>query len=147
MIERILALDVGDRRIGVAVSDPLGLTAQPLETIERQSDKAAITRIVEIASTYLAQKIVVGVPYSARGELTQQAEKIVRFADRLARQAPVPLIRWDERHTSMTAERVLLEADASRAKRKQVRDKLAAAVLLQDYLETQRRGGKENDPA
>lgn len=131
---RILAVDVGDRRIGVAVSDPLGLTAQPLEVIERDSDRAALGRIVQMARDYGAREIVVGIPYSARGGLTQQGEKIARFADKLAARAGVPVVRWDERHTTLTAERVLLAADVSREKRKRARDKLAAAVLLQDYL-------------
>ena len=84
MNERILALDVGDRRIGVAVSDPLGFTAQPLDTIERRDDEGAVARILETASSYQVREIVVGIPYSARGELTMQGEKSARFAELLA---------------------------------------------------------------
>ncbi|UCH34854.1 MAG: Holliday junction resolvase RuvX [Armatimonadota bacterium] len=138
MTSRIIALDVGDRRIGVAVSDPLGLTAQPLETIERHSNKAAVRRIVEMARSYGVREIVVGVPYSSRGEPTAQAHKVLAFAQLIEKAAGVPVIRWDERHTTVTAERTLLDADVSRAKRKLVRDKMAAAVMLQDYLETER---------
>ena len=133
-VGRILALDVGDRRIGVAVSDPLGISAQPLETIERTSNDAAVARIIEIACMYDVAEIVVGIPYNASGELTQQAQRIERFAQRLEQRVGVPVVRWDERHTTVTAERVLLEADMRRDRRKQVRDKLAAAVLLQYYL-------------
>jgi putative Holliday junction resolvase len=134
MTGRVLALDVGYRRIGVAVSDPLGITAQPLTTIQRTSNRAAVGSILELARSYAVSEVVVGIPYNARGGLTAQGEKIARFADLLARSAVVTVVRWDERHTTATAERVLLEADVSRARRKGVRDKLAAAVLLQDYL-------------
>lgn len=135
-VRRIIALDVGDRRIGVAVSDPLGMTAQPLETIERTSTERALARIADIVHSYQAWEVVVGMPYNSRGELTEQARKIERFAQRLADRVGVPVVRWDERHTTATAERVLLEADVSRDRRKQVRDKLAAAVLLQDYIDS-----------
>jgi putative Holliday junction resolvase len=145
---RVLALDVGDRRIGVAISDPLLFSAQPLETIARRGDEPVIVRIIEIVGSYNVAEIVVGIPYSSQGELTQQARKIERFAERLAGRAGVPVERWDERHTTLTAERVLLEADARRDKRRLVRDKMAAAVLLQDYLEARKRrraerGGEE----
>lgn len=134
MTGRTMALDLGERRIGVAISDPLGITAQPLETIERENDRALMARILETARSYGVREIVVGIPYTARGELTALGEKIARFADALAAAAEVPVVRWDERHTTAAAERVLLEADVSREKRRRVRDKLAAAVLLQDYL-------------
>jgi putative Holliday junction resolvase len=143
VIERIMGLDIGDRRIGVAMSDPLGLTAQPFDTIERTSDAAALGRIAEIADSYLVGRIVVGIPYSARGELTAQAQKIARFADRIASRVKAPVVRWDERHTTQTAERALLEADTSRARRRQVRDKMSAVVLLQDYMEARKRRGDE----
>jgi putative Holliday junction resolvase len=138
-----MGLDIGDRRIGVAMSDPLGLTAQPFDTIERTSDAAALGRIAEIADSYLVGRIVVGIPYSARGELTAQAQKIARFADRIASRVKAPVVRWDERHTTQTAERALLEADTSRARRRQVRDKMSAVVLLQDYMEARKRRGDE----
>jgi len=144
MTKRIMALDVGERRIGVAITDPLGLTAQPLEVIERRGDRAAVARIIEIADSYQVGEIVVGIPYGARGQLTQQAQRIARFADLVAARAPAPVVRHDERHTTVTAERVLLEADASRAKRRLARDKMAAAVLLQDYL--QARSRRAQDP-
>ena len=140
---RILALDVGDRRIGLAISDPLGITAQPLQVLERASDRAAIERILEVARSYGVGEIVVGIPYRAHGELTAQGEKIARFADALARRAAVPVVRWDERHTTAMAERVLLEGDVSRAKRRQVRDKMAAVVLLQYYMEARARRGRD----
>jgi len=148
--DRVLALDVGDRRIGVAISDPLGLSAQPLETIERHGNETAVARVIEIIGSYGVVEIVVGIPYGSQGQLTQQAQKIERFAKRLAARAGVPVVRWDERHTTITAERVLLEADARREKRKLVRDKMAAAILLQDYLETRKRRradqGDEEEP-
>jgi putative Holliday junction resolvase len=143
MIERIMALDVGDRRIGVAMSDPLGLTAQPFDTIQRTGGVAALQRIAEIADSYMVAEIVIGIPYSSRGELTAQAEKIVRFADRIASRVKAPVVRWDERHTTQTAERALLEADTSRARRRLVRDQMSAVVLLQDYLEARKRRGHE----
>lgn len=142
MTRRIMALDVGEKRIGVALSDPLGLTAQPLEKIERTSNRAAVARILEIVAAYDVGEIVVGMPYNTRGELSATGQAIARFADLLARAAPAPVTRWDERHTTATAEQVLLQADVSRAKRRQVIDQLAAAVLLQDYMEAHRRSGE-----
>jgi len=143
---RILALDVGERRIGVAITDPLGVIAQPLDTIERTGNRAAVERVLEVARSYAVSEIVVGIPYKADGELSAQGQKIARFADMLARSSEAPVVRWDERSTTATAERVLLEADMSRAGRKQVRDKMAAAVLLRYYLEArERRGEDEND--
>ncbi len=143
MIGRIMALDVGQRRIGVAVSDPLGISAQPLDTIERGDDRAAAQRVLELARARGVSEIVVGMPYTARGELTEQGRRIARFADRLAGEAGIPVVRWDERHTTMIAERVLIEADVSRAKRKQVRDRMAAVVLLQDYLRARGRSDEQ----
>lgn len=131
----------------MALSDALGLTAQPLQTIERASNAAAIKRVLETAAAHDVEEIVVGIPYSARGSLTAQGEKVARFAQLLAARAGVPVVRWDERHTTQTAERVLLAADLRRAKRKLVRDKMAAVVLLQDYLEARKRSGNAHGEA
>lgn len=131
---RILALDVGERRVGVAVSDEAGLTAQPLTTITRQSpdrDLEAVRRLVE---EYGATTLVVGLPLTMNGQVGPQAERVRAFAAGLEA-VGLPIAFWDERLTTKEAERTLLAADVSRRRRRQVRDKLAATLILEGYLE------------
>lgn len=137
---RIMALDVGDKRIGVAVSDELQLVATPLTTLDRtQSVKADLRAVEQLVREHEVSKVVVGNPIMLRGTPGVQAEKVKGFAERLARRLRVPVEMQDERMTTLEAERRLIEADVSRADRKQVIDKLAATLILQSYLDAQKR--------
>ncbi|MFZ5816605.1 MAG: Holliday junction resolvase RuvX [Bacillota bacterium] len=132
---RIGGLDVGDKTIGVALSDEMGWTAQGLEVIRRRSLQQDLTRLSEIARQYRVERWVVGMPRNMNGTYGPRAELTREFMARLAEHSNLPVEAWDERMTTMAAERILLEADVSRAKRKQVIDKMAAAVILQGYLD------------
>lgn len=131
---RVMGLDVGDRRIGVALSDELGLTASPRQVIPR--DGREWIAVARLAAEAGVGEIVVGVPRSLRGELGPQAEKVLQFIETLRARVNVPVREWDERLSTVEAERVLLSADASRARRREVIDKVAAAVILQSYLDS-----------
>lgn len=136
-MQRILGLDVGDKTIGVALSDPLGWTAQGLETIHRTSIKKDLQRLEELIKDHGVNKIVVGLPKNMDGSIGDQGEKVLQFKERLAKRFDsIEIISWDERMTTMAAERTLLEADVSRKKRKQVIDKIAAVYILQGYLDS-----------
>src|SRR5215208_3068771 len=131
---RVMGLDVGDRRIGVAISDELGIAATPREVLKRDGREwATIARLAEEAEV---GEIVVGVPRSLRGELGPQAEKVLGFIATLRARVAVQVVECDERLSTVVAERVLLDAAASRARRREVIDKLAAAVILQGYLDS-----------
>ena len=135
----LVALDFGERRIGVAASDPLGLTAQPLAVIERGSLAEDIAKIGAIVQQRRAEKIVLGLPLNMNGTAGPQAKRVRRFASRLARELGLQIVLWDERLTTVEAESALIETGASRERRRRRRDAVAAAVILQDYLETRRR--------
>ena len=134
---RILALDVGDVRIGVAVSDPSGIIAQGLESITRINSKKDIKAVNDLANQHEAGKIVVGLPKMMDGGIGIQAQKVMAFVESLKREIEIPIVLWDERLTTVSANRVLIEADMSRRKRKKVVDKMAAALILQGYLDSQ----------
>jgi putative Holliday junction resolvase len=132
---RILALDVGDRRIGVALSDPLGFTAQPHSVIERTQlgeDVEAVRTLVESTG---AVRIVAGMPLNAKGEKGHQAEQVQLFLDALKDAVSVDVATMDERYTTASAERSLIAGNMRRKKRKQVVDKIAAQQILQTYLD------------
>lgn len=129
-----MALDVGDRRIGVAVSDALGLTAQGVKVIQRRSLPADITAILEVIEQYKAARIVIGLPLNMNGSKGPQAEAAEAFGLTLGEQTAVPVVFADERLTTAAAERTLLAGDASRKKRKTVIDMLAAQLILETYL-------------
>ena len=135
---RILGLDVGDRRIGVAVSDELALFAQGLLVLERRSLAADVAALQEVMSDYDVRRIVVGMPRNMNGSYGPQADKTAAFMERLERSCNLPCTAWDERLTTQQAERVLIAANQRRRKRKTVRDKLAAQLILQSYLDHQR---------
>lgn len=134
---RILGLDVGERTIGVAVSDGLGLTAQGVTVIRRRDLQADLEELGRLVQEYSVGKIVVGVPRRTDGSYGPEAEKVRAFARKLEGEFNLPVEYWDERFSTAAAERILLEGDVSRAKRKQVIDKVAAAVILQAYLDGQ----------
>jgi len=142
---RVLGLDYGERRIGVAVSDELGWTASAVGTVERTGDDGEFRRIAEMAQQYQADVIVVGLPVNMDGTLGPGAEKCKAFAERLRQTLNMPVQLWDERLTTVTAERTLIEAGMGRSKRKRVVDRLAAAVMLQHYLDSRGKRGDEHE--
>lgn len=131
---RIAAFDVGDARIGVAVSDELGLTAQGIGVVERVGGQRDLDALAVMLAPYSPERLVVGLPLTMRGSEGPQAVKVRAFATRVAAHLGLPLEYWDERLTTVAAERVLLEADMSRRRRRQVVDKVAATLILQGYL-------------
>jgi len=132
---RVAALDVGNATIGVAVSDELGITANPVCTIRRSRSLKTDLRAVEDILTKLgADKVVVGIPLTAEGEEGIQAAKVKEFSNRLAKRLKIPIDYWDESFSTADAEHILIEMDTSRAKRRKVIDKVAAAVILESYL-------------
>ena len=135
---RILGLDIGSKRIGVAVSDELGLTAQGLDTVLCTNPEADVRRLSDIAKQYEVEEIVVGMPYNMNGTAGPQVEKVRRFVNRLEGTVDVPVREWDERLSTVAAERTLLEADLSRSKRRRLMDKVAAVIILQGYLDKKR---------
>ena len=136
---RLMGLDVGSHTIGVAISDELGLTAQPIKTIKRKSKQEDVKSLKEIIAEFEIAKIVVGLPKNMDGTLGKQAETTFRWIKDLQEEIKIPMITWDERLSTVGASRVLLEADLSREKRKKVIDKLAAVLILQGYLDKTRK--------
>jgi putative Holliday junction resolvase len=132
---RILALDVGERRIGLAVSDPLGITAQGLGVLIRRDQESDLARLLEVAREYHVQEIVVGFPRHMDGRPGKQAAAIMELGRTLGAALGVPVATWDERLTTVEADRVLLQADLSRRRRRRVVDQVAAVLILQSYLE------------
>ncbi len=132
---RMLALDVGERRVGVAVSDPLGLWARPLTVISRRSKQQDYATIAELAREHEAARIVVGHPLSLSGQVGPQARRVERYAAGLAEHLTIPVVLWDERLSTAEAERLLHESgESSREFRGRV-DAVAAAVILQSYID------------
>lgn len=130
-----MGFDVGDRTLGVAVSDPTGLIAQGLTTIRRE-DGREMQAAKELLRQYQVERIVVGLPLNTNGSFGPQAAKAKAWGLRLSEESGLPVIFQDERFSTVTAERALLEGDVSRKKRKKVIDKLAAAIILQAYLDS-----------
>lgn len=134
---RILGLDVGDRTIGIAVNDPLGLTAQAVTVIRRRDPAQDLAALAQLIQRYEASLLVVGLPKNMNGTIGPQGEKVLAFAATLREKFPaVPVVLWDERLTTAAAERALLSADVSRARRRRVIDKVAAVLILQGYLDS-----------
>lgn len=135
---RTMGLDVGDKTIGVAVSDEMGITSNPITIIQRtDSPKKDANEVIRLADEYGVGRIVVGLPLMLDGTVGIQAQKVEAFVEMLKRRTKIPIVLWDERLTTSEVERMLIEMDQSRAKRKKVIDKLAAAVILQSYLDRQ----------
>jgi putative Holliday junction resolvase len=133
---RVLGLDVGEKTIGVAVSDPLGITAQGIKTIERKGKKTDIEELRKICSEYVVDTIVVGLPKNMNGTIGPQGEKVINFSEFIKENLELPIKMWDERLTTVAAHKAMLEADLSRAKRKKIVDKIAAMYILQGYLDS-----------
>lgn len=133
---RILGLDIGDRTIGVAVSDPLGYTAQGITTIRRKNEQSDIEELIKLCKQYEVDTIVSGLPKNMNGTLGPQSEKVMEFCGKIELAIDVPIKMWDERLTTVAANRAMLEADMSRSKRKKIVDKIAATYILQGYLDS-----------
>lgn len=132
---RIMGLDLGDKTIGVSVSDEMGWTAQGVETIRRGTLEADMKRLDELRAQYQVEEIVVGLPKNMNGSIGPRGELCQEFAELLKGRFNLPVHMWDERLTTMAAEKMLVAADVSRKKRKQVIDKMAAVMILQGYLD------------
>jgi putative Holliday junction resolvase len=133
---RIMGLDPGERTIGVAVSDSFGWTAQGLETIIRDGLAADIARIKELIKQWEVEKIVVGFPKNMNSTIGPQGEKAKEFAKALEEATGLEVVLWDERLSTVAAERILIEGEVRREKRKRVIDKVAASIILQGYLDS-----------
>lgn len=138
----ILALDFGDRRIGIAVSDELGLYAHPLMTLERTAWKNDLEAIRHIVEERQVRRIVVGMPLDMDGSRGRRVGKTERFMARVRQATGLEVVPWDERLTTVEAERTLLRGDMSRARRRRVIDQVAAVIILQTYLDA-RGAGRE----
>ena len=135
---RILGLDYGSKTVGVAVSDPLGLTAQGVEIIRRKSEnklRQTLARIEELAAQYQVEKIVLGFPKNMNNTLGDRAEKSLELKETLERRTGLPVVMWDERLTTVSASRVLMETGVRRENRKEHVDEIAAVFILQGYLD------------
>lgn len=135
---RVLGIDPGERRIGLALSDELGLLARPVEILPRRSLDEAVAAIVDLIQKERVEQVVVGVPVSLDGHLGPQARRSLRFVGALRRRAPVPVSTWNEQYSTVEAQRRLVEAGRWPRNRRQRLDAAAAAVLLQDYLDAQK---------
>jgi putative Holliday junction resolvase len=135
---RILGLDYGSKTVGVAISDPLGLTAQGVETIWRDKEnklRRTLARIGELVSEYQVEQIVLGYPKNMNNTVGERAEKSLEFKEMLEKRLGLPVIMWDERLTTVEANRTLMEANVRRENRKQYMDSIAAVFILQGYLD------------
>ena len=132
---RILGLDVGQKTIGVAVSDPLGFTAQGITTIRREKKSKDIEELKKICDEYKVETIVIGLPKNMNGTIGFAGEKIQEFSELIKEEIGIKIEFWDERLTTVAAHRAMLEADLSRGKRKKIVDKIAASYILQGYLD------------
>ena len=136
---RILGLDYGSHRIGTAVSDPLGITAQPLVAIQRQGETRDIEAIGALVREYSVRSVLIGLPLHLSGEEGTQAKQARQFGEKIAERLGVPVETWDERMTTAQAERHLIASGVRRKKRKEIRDSLSAVILLQSALDYRNR--------
>ncbi|AJY76114.1 Holliday junction resolvase RuvX [Paenibacillus beijingensis] len=133
---RTMGLDYGDRRIGVAVSDAFGWTAQGLVVVERRGGESEMDELVRLCAEHEVSEVVVGLPKNMNGSIGPRGEICIAFAESLKQKLNLPVHLWDERLTTVSAHKTLIEADVSRKKRKQVVDKMAATLILQNYLDS-----------
>lgn len=134
---RVMGLDYGSKTVGVAISDPLGITAQGIETIERKEEnklRKTLARIEALVKEYEVEKIVLGFPKNMNNTIGERAEKSLELKEMLERRIGIPVIMWDERLTTVEAERTLMESGVRREERKKYVDKIAAVFILQGYL-------------
>jgi len=133
---RSLGLDIGGKRTGVAISDPRGIVAVPLTVIDNNDENATIGEILKFVQQYEVERIVVGLPYSLNGNLGPQAKMVQAFADKLSQRAGVEIQMWDERLSTASAEKLMIQAGTKENKRRQYRDAVAAALILQGFLDS-----------
>lgn len=138
---RHLGLDIGDRKIGIAISDAEQILASPLTTIIRNDDEQAIHAILALVDKYQVSKIIIGLPYSLNGNIGNQAGKVKVFVDKLAQRTNVEIELRDERLSTVAVERLLMEAGMKGQKRREQRDAAAAAFILQGYLDSLKASG------
>jgi putative Holliday junction resolvase len=143
---RTLAIDFGSVRMGLAVSDGLGLTAQGLPTLDRTTNESDLGRIEQVAADYAVVRIIVGHPISHSGEETKMSRRAARFAEQVRARVGLPVELWDERLTSLEADRFLRESGADRRKQPGLRDRVAAQILLQSYLDRRARERAHTQP-
>ncbi|WP_066893991.1 Holliday junction resolvase RuvX [Clostridium nigeriense] len=132
---RILGLDIGSKTIGVAISDPLGWTAQGITTIKRTKKEHDLEEVKKLCKEYYVETIVIGLPKNMNGTIGESGEKVLEFSERIKEFTGVNVQMWDERLTTVAAHKAMLEADLSRGKRKKIVDKIAATYILQGYLD------------
>lgn len=143
---RILGIDYGSKTLGVAVSDELGMMGHAVETIRRGSLRQDIARLRSLVQYYRAGKIVIGLPRNMDGSLGTAAQQVLEFAELLSRKLNVTVETWDERLSTVEAQRMLIDAEVRRSRRKQIIDKVAAAIILQGYLDHHNRTGCRVEP-
>ena len=131
---RVMALDVGEKTVGIALSDELGITVSPRETLRR--DGSELDRLAGIVTQDAVGEIVVGLPISLNGTLGPSAQKVLELVAQLRERFSIPVVTWDERLTTAEAEKILISADTRRARRRKVNDQVAAALILENYLRT-----------
>ena len=136
---RFLGLDIGSKRIGLALSDELGITAQGLPTLTRTTLGNDIRKLLEIANQHDVKKIVIGLPKNMNGTLGKSAEQVLTFIQEMKVKTAIPVDVWDERLSTVAVTRTLVSANVSRRRRKEVVDKLAAVYILQGFLDSQKR--------
>lgn len=146
-VMRMMGLDIGEKTIGVAISDELGLTAHGLKTIIRKGSEEEFSEIHTLITQYQIRKIVVGLPKNMDGTLGKQAEFVLLWIKELKERVSIPVVVWDERLSTVEANKTLLQADLSRAKRKRVINQLAASLILQGYLDRKRTQNDEDFPS
>jgi putative holliday junction resolvase len=136
---RVLGMDVGSRRIGLAISDPLGITAQGLETLQRRNKRTDFATLERVIKQYEVKEIVIGLPLRMSGQAGTQSTKMQEFAEEVGRRFHLPVYLWDERLTSAEANRLLRETELSIEKRAKAVDRMAAVLILQGWMESRRR--------
>lgn len=145
---RLMGLDYGSKTVGVAVSDPLGLTAQGVETVWRKQEnklRQTMARIEELISEYQVERIVLGYPKNMNNTVGERAVKSLEFKEKLEKRNGLPVVMWDERLTTAEAERTLMETGVRRENRKQFLDQMAAVLILQGYLDRMNMNKDENN--
>lgn len=145
---RIMGLDYGSRTVGVAVCDPLGITAQTVETIVRREEnklRKTLARIEELIRQYEIERIVLGYPKNMNNTIGERGKKSEELKEAIERRTGIPVILWDERLTTVAAERVLMESGVRREHRKEYVDQIAASMILQGYLDSLRIQGEQDE--